>query len=213
MVKIATTLTQHKIRNIDCLGRSQVIVMPPRRSAVRVRNPPVHYFPSLVHLRWQDLVVWLVRVAFLLNISQTAGVTHWKLIDNSIIPEPSLDSQGKEATSKHSNNIYPMSQLSSSDPEFAMLVRYSARGSSGGGGITGSANRGSGGFGTFRRQDQGGSHLNSCSSSSVSGEGVAMEEGEGPARCHGSGAGVGGQRKSEGGVVKQPRNPDGSGPM
>ncbi len=175
-----------------------------KRGAISSR-PPAQHVPPVFHFDWTCLLVWLVQLSLLLNAPQTVGVTHWKLIDNEIIPEPAASSmepqrraQQTEETHKH-DSLYAVSKFSSSDPEFAMLVRYSARGSLGGNG--GSLNRGGGGFGTFRRQ---GGSLGSCY--------YGEEEWEGGSRCAGGVAGEGGEmKKMESSVaMKQPRKSDGS---
>ena len=115
------------------------------------KGAPNHpYIPSCLHFNMAGLVVvWLAQSLLLLSSSQTAGVTHWKLIDNEIMPEQqNLDTPGeaqRDEDSKQDSGIYPISQgqLSTSDPEFSMLVRYSTRNSGGG---TGSLNRGAGGM-------------------------------------------------------------------
>ena len=171
------------------------------------RSTPYSRLPPALHLNWKALVR-LAQLALLLNVSRTAGVTHWKLIDNEIMPEPGLDStEGQETDTAvpKQDMLYDISQFSSSDPEFAMLIRYSSRGSGG----AGSPNRGGGVFGSFQRQ--GPAHSNSCSSS-----GEKEGEGEGDfgdiSQCPPPGENVGGQRKVET-TSRQPRNPDGSGIM
>lgn len=167
-------------------------------------HSPVHRFPPVLHLNWANLFVWLVQVLLVLNALQTAGVTHWKLIENDIMPEPSsLDPPKKtqSETGSKRDTLYPINQFSSSDPELAMLIRYSSRSSSG----SGSPNRGATGFGSFRRQGSG--HVNSCYSD---GEG---RDGEGTSMCPGGVTVSGEQRNTEGGGSKQPRKPDGSGTM
>ena len=163
-------------------------------------GPPAQHVPPIFHLDCTYLLVLVVQLLALLNAPKTAGVTHWKLSENEIVPAPSsMEAQSEESQHK-ADNLYTVSQFSSSDPEFAMLVRYSARGSSGSAG--GSLNRGGGGFGTFRRQ--GGGSLSSC---------YGEEEWEGLSRCIGSMAGEGGEMKKIDGsaaAVKQPRKSDGS---
>lgn len=164
---------------------------------------PVRYVPSFLHFNLASLViVWLVQSLLLLSASQTAGVTHWKLIDNEIMPEsPDLDTPGevqREGGSKQDSSVYSMNQLSSSDPEFSMLVRYSARNSGGG---AGTPNRGGGGFGIYQRQ---GTPLPN-SDSYCSGD----LDGEGSSKCIEAGEEGGAERVK----TRQPRNPDGSGLM
>lgn len=164
-------------------------------------------FPSPLHVHWEALLVWVVRVALLLNVSRTAGVTHWKLIDNDIMPEPATSGEGGEseaALPKQQDSVYDVSQFASTDPEFAMLIRYSARSSAG---SASSANRGGAGFGSFRRQAP--AHpSNSCASREEEKEGGEAVEGS---KC--PGGSVGGQQRKLDGGHRQPRNPDGSGVM
>lgn len=162
-------------------------------------SPSHPYIPSCLHFNLASLVVvWLVQSLLLLSSSQTVGVTHWKLIDNEIMPEQqNLDTPGeaqREEASKQDSGIYPMNhaQLSTSDPEFSMLVRYSARNSGGG---AGSLNRGGGGYGIYQRQ---GAPMPDSHCSAGDSEG-------GLPKCPGV--------TEDGGKIRQPRNPDGSGPM
>ena len=164
------------------------------------KGAPNHpYIPSCLHFNMAGLVVvWLAQSLLLLSSSQTAGVTHWKLIDNEIMPEQqNLDTPGEaqgDEDSKQDSGIYPMSQgqLSTSDPEFSMLVRYSTRNSGGG---TGSLNRGAGGYGIYQRQ---GAPVPDSQCSSGDSE-------AGLSQCPGV--------TEDGGKIRQPQNPDGSGPM
>lgn len=172
-----------------------------RRSGYSGR-PAAQNVPSIFHLDCTYLLVLLVQLLALLNAPKSAGVTHWKLSDNEIVPEPSSSDTQSEESQHKADNLYTVSQFASSDPEFAMLVRYSARGSSGGGGGgSGSLNRGGGSFGTFRRQ---GGSLGSCY--------LGDEEWEGLSRCNVGGVGEGGDvKKSDvSAAVKQPRKSDGS---
>ena len=164
-----------------------------------------------------------MQVALLLNASQTAGVTHWKLIEEDIMPDPGLESTPSSSSGEgrgeamgapsKPESLYDVNQFSSTDPEFALLVRYSATARGTGGG---SPNRGGAGYGSFRRQGAV-VHSNSCFSPSGSAEEDEGSGGEGGGGGGGEGGRCGGQRKSEaaavGSVSRQPRNPDGSGPM
>ncbi len=199
------------------------------------------------------VVMWLIKCILLLNVStDSAGVTHWKLTDNDIMPvsPPSLETHGKAAAQNElspspvmSEDLYGINHLSNTDPEFSILIRYSARTSDG----SGSLNRGSGGgHGIFRR-----SH-SSCYSSGDVGDDENSDGIDGSTGPEGSGGGGGGSGSGGGGggggsgsgsggggggggggsgsgsggggpacqrprvrdsETKKPRNPDGSGPM
>lgn len=169
----------------------------------RSHSPPGRFVPPLL-LRFNLaslLGAWFVQSLLLLSASKTAGVTHWKLIDNEIIPEPpdldtpgELEAQSEGGPKQDSAAVYSINQVSSSDPEFSMLVRYSARNSGGG---AGSPNRGGGGYGIYQRQGT------AVPDSRCSGAGNV--EGD----CPGNGEDGGADK----GKTRQPRNPDGSGPM
>ena len=146
--------------------------------------------------------MWFVQSLLLLAVSKTVGVTHWKLSDDVIISAtPSLDSPAvKNQNEVENDDLY---HLSATDPEFALLLRYSAKT----GGSEGSLNRGGSGHGVFRRQFTGscciGDKIEAVKVVSRclrnTGESGTDERGE----CH-----QGGDRG-----LKQPRNPDGSGLM
>lgn len=153
------------------------------------------------------MVVLLVQAMLLLAASRTGGITHWKLTDDTINPGPasSLDLAGKTQTrpSTESEDVYAASQLAATDPEFALLIRYSAKSS---GSV--SPNRGGRGHGVFRRQGAE-THSSSCDY-----EEDEDEEGdEESAEEHGSARSklLSCQRDWE--RKQKPRNPDGSGPM
>jgi hypothetical protein len=174
--------------------------MPPRSvCGCPPFRPPAQNAPFFLHLNLASLFsVWLVQSLVLLSASQTAGVTHWKLIDNEIMPEPqNLDTPGEsqvDVGSKQDSSVYPMEQLSTTDPEFSMLVRYSARNSGGG---VGSPNRGGGGYGIYQRQ---GTPVPESHCSTLDSNG-------GTSKCLGLG------NSEDRAKTRQPRNPDGSGLM
>lgn len=181
----------------------------------RSRRPTARYFPPFLSFNSASLVACLVQAILLLNTSQSAGVTHWKLIDNEIMPESTnLDTPGdmqKEGGSLTESNVYTISQ---NDPEFSTLVRYSAR-QPGGGGVA-SPNRGGGSYGIFNRQ--GSPHILSdspCHGGSPKCAEDSSKAKEGEERD----GGTRGEHKVETVVSlpppppRQPRNPDGSGPM
>lgn len=203
-----------------------------RRKNCRFEVPTLHINPASV-------VIWMVQCLFLLGVSRTAGVTHWKLIDDAIIPEPLKDQQDlpheeETAAKSEGSNWYTHSSHvpGASDPEFALIIRYSARTS--GGGVDGSsnnmgsANRGTGvhpgGFTTTRRHAssvstglcRSGGDVKKVEISATFGRGasatLANNGGRINNQCqqqHHQGSGGGGEM----GGVRKPRKPDGSGMM
>ena len=184
----------------------------------RIRSPECSSGPSapVLHFNSTSVVLWFMQFLLLLAISQTAGVTHWKLTDNDIIPDPSnLDSEEK-SQSETSSDLHPLKHLSTPDPELELLVRYSARNS--GGLSLGSLNRGAGGRGVSRRHMTSSGSCYSSGSADGGGEGgrgrggeregveLGESEGSGNGLCHQ-------EQDRERGEPRQPRNPDGSGPM
>ena len=188
-------------------------------------SPPVRFKSSIA-------LVCLLQSVLIFTVSRTAGVTHWKLQDNAITPA-ATDLSGSAA---QQDDLFAMS-LPTTDPEFAVLLRHATkvpsgsatgnrgtvrsgsnracpvvsitldsgdvpqggeRGCSTGGGVGKSTGVSPETVGSCGRQQRG------CRSGSGSG---GMDE-----RSVNSGGGVAGGDES-GTTVKQPRNPDGSGPM
>lgn len=175
----------------------------------RSSNSSVRHCPPFFHHNLAAcLSVWLVQALLVLNTPQTVGVTHWKLIDNEIIPEtPNLDtpSEAEAEEMSQQDQGFVMSQHSTSDPEFSMLIRYSTRNSGGG---NSAPNRGGSSHGIFKRQ--GVSPPDSSCSRPGREEGGGREAGS---KCSGGGAGTNTVKRKVENVSRQPRNPDGSGPM
>ena len=175
----------------------------------RSSNSSVLHYPPFFRHNLACLTVWLVQALLVLNTPQTVGVTHWKLIDNEIIPEtPNLDTpseaEAEEVPQQHDQG-FVMSQHSTSDPEFSMLIRYSTRNSGGG---NSAPNRGGSSHGVFKRQGVS-SSVPSCSRPRRE-EGGGREAGS---KCSGSGVGTNTVKRKVESVSRQPRNPDGSGLM
>lgn len=72
----------------------------------------------------QSTALLMLLHMFLLSwLSTIAGVTHWKLQDNSITPldtDPTPSNQGK------AGDVFAV-HLAESDPEFAILIRHTTR--------------------------------------------------------------------------------------
>ena len=179
-------------------------------------------------------LICLVQSLLFFSVPRTAGVTHWKLQDNAITPAATDLSAGGQA---QQDDLFAMS-LSSTDPEFAVLLRHATKVPA-----TGAGNRG-----TMR---SGSPSPRACPVVSITMDGEEVESrqgcGTGGAKkstvssdtsagscgrqcgCQGnvnSGSGSCGGRSGGGHVTvetsgetrgtvttKQPRNPDGSGPM
>ena len=115
------------------------------------RQPPLHFLRTIPS-EGPWVVFVLVQAAILLSAPRTGGITHWKLTDDTIAPgsmAPEVDVSDKVPISRaggRSEDVFA-AQLASSDPEFAILLRYSSKSSRKG--I--SSNRGGGSHGTFRR--------------------------------------------------------------
>ena len=78
----------------------------------------------------------LLHTLLLSYVSTIAGVTHWKLQDDSITPVP-LDTDHTPNTPGKSADVLAVNlDLADTDPEFAILLRHTTkmRGASGGGG-------------------------------------------------------------------------------
>ena len=77
-------------------------------------------------------LVILLHTLLLSYVSNIAGVTHWKLQDDSITP---LDTDHTPSSPGKSAEVLAVN-LANTDPEFAILVRHTTkmRGVSGGGG-------------------------------------------------------------------------------
>lgn len=149
------------------------------------------------------VIVLLVQAVLLLAVSRTGGITHWKLSEDSSTitpgPAPSLDLVGKSQSRPNTKNddVYAASQLASTDPEFSLLIRFSSSGN-------GPSNRGGSGHGVFSRHAEE-APPSSCDDDEEDGDERSPEE-QGPARRLPASC----QQSWE---TKQPRKPDGSGPM
>lgn len=188
-------------------------------------STPVHFKSSLV-------LICLLRSVLIFTVSQTAGVTHWKLQDNAITPA-ATDLSGPTA---QQDDVFAMS-LPTTDPEFAVLLRHATKVPSGSSAM---GNRGTLRSGSSRAcpvvsvsLDSGAvpGDRQSCSSSSGAGKSSGFpsemmgscgrqcscrsNDGGTDGSCGRSvGAGGGGAVGGDSGNTgKQPRNPDGSGPM
>lgn len=187
------------------------------KALVRSSNSSVRGCPPFLHHNLACLAVWLVQALLVLNTPQTVGVTHWKLIDNEIMPEtPNLDTPSEaeaaeEMTQQQQQEEqgFVMSQHSTSDPEFSMLIRYSTRNSGGG---NAAPNRGGNSHGVFKRQGVPPT-VSSCSRPEREGGGGGGKEAG--SKCSGGvgGAGTNTVKRKVENVSRQPRNPDGSGLM
>lgn len=178
-------------------------------------------------------LVYLVQSILVFSISQTAGVTHWKLQDNAITPAATDLSASGPA---QQDDLFAMS-LPSTDPEFAVLLRHATKVRSP---VVGNRGKGPGrpggrgaacpvvgvslddGPGESRQHCAGGGGRKSTASSDTAGScgrqcscrGDRSNGGatDGCARSvNGGGSSSGGTETGTG--VKQPRNPDGSGLM
>ena len=163
-------------------------------------RPPLHFMCSY-NFNGPGVVILLVQALLLLAVSRTGGITHWKLSDDTITPgsASSLDLVGKTQSKPNTKNedLYAASQLASTDPEFAILIRFSSSGS-------GSSNRGGRGHGVFSRN--GGETLPCSWDEEEEGDKGYAEEQSLARRLSSTTC----QQNWE---AKQPRNPDGSGPM
>ena len=180
--------------------------------------PPVRFKSSAV-------LVCLVQVVLVFSVSQTTGVTHWKLQDNAITPAAT------DLSEASTDDLFAMS-LASSDPEFAVLLRHATKASPNPAGSTG--NRGtSPRSGSPRACPVVSISLDSTQSAGGSGKrdkatGVSSDAAGSCGRqsqcgCRSNGGdvrssdgvvgGAGGGDTGGGAHMKQPRNPDGSGPM
>ena len=93
-------------------------------------RPPLYFMPS--HgFNGPGVLVLFVQVLLFLASSQTGGVTHWKLTEDTIGPAPAvgLDLAGISPgrSGSKSEDMYAGNQLAANDPEFAILMRYSSR--------------------------------------------------------------------------------------
>ena len=200
-----------------------------------------------VRFKSSAALMCLVQSLLVFSVSSTAGVTHWKLQDNVITP--AATDLGAGGQSQH-EDLFAMS-LSTTDPEFAVLLRHATKVPASG---VGAGNRGTGkspracpvvsitmegeemegnrqrcttggvnkkamdpssdttvGSKSCGRQCGGGCRGNGNSGSSVDGScGTSGRSGSGHVARESS---TGGARETVGTVTKQPRNPDGSGPM
>ena len=190
-------------------------------------STPVQFKSSLV-------LVCLLQSVLIFTVSRTAGVTHWKLQDNAITPA-ATDLSGPTA---QQDDLFAMS-LPTTDPEFAVLLRHATKLPSGSsamgnrGTLRSSSNRACpvvsvslGDSGALLGDKQ------SCSSGSGVGKssgfpsetmgscgrqcGCRSNDGGIDGSCGqsvGAGGGGGAVGGDSGNTGKQPRNPDGSGPM
>jgi len=115
------------------------------------RHPPLHFLRT-VPSDGPWVVVLLIQSVLLLSAPRTGGITHWKLTDDTIAPgslaSPEVEVSDKVSrASGRSEDVFAASQVATSDPEFAILLRYSTKSSRKG--I--SSNRGGGSHGAFRR--------------------------------------------------------------
>ena len=148
-------------------------------------TPLLLSLPALLSLKCSITTVWFIQCLFLFSTSQTVGVTHWKLQGNAITPLAT----DLSSTTPQSDDLFSV-HLSTTDPEFSVLLRHATKLPSGSYG-----NRGS-------RQP-------SCPVVSVRvNEDKQSNDLRGQRQCEQRGTSSGGQEN-----VKRPRNPDGSGPM
>lgn len=187
-------------------------------------STPVHFKSSLV-------IVCLLQSILIFTVSRTAGVTHWKLQDNAITPA-ATDLSGPTA---QQDDLFAMS-LPTTDPEFAVLLRHATKVPSGSSAM---GNRGTLRSGSNRACPVASVNLGSgavpgdrqsCSTSNGVGKsggflsetmgscgrqcGCRSNNGGTDGSCGQSvGAGGGAVGGDSGNTGKQPRNPDGSGPM
>ena len=77
-------------------------------------------------------LVVLVHALLLSSVSRIAGVTHWKLQDDSITPiatdltTGSLPGNQGPSTSQSDQDVFAVN-LADSDPEFAILLRHTTK--------------------------------------------------------------------------------------
>ncbi len=93
----------------------------------------------------------LVQTILLLSALRTGGITHWKLTEDTISPEPhapEVDLKVESRSNAKSEDVLTAGHLSSMDPELALLVRYSSKSSKR---RKIPPNRGGSGRGVFRR--------------------------------------------------------------
>ena len=115
-------------------------------------HPPLRFMYTC-RFDGPGVLILLVQAMLLLSAPRTGGVTHWKLTGDTITPgslAPSVDLPEKVPSripGPKSEDIFAASQLTSADPEFALLIRYSTKSSRKG--I--SPNRGGNNLGVFRR--------------------------------------------------------------
>ena len=187
-------------------------------------STPVHFKSSLV-------LICLLQSVLISTVSRTAGVTHWKLQDNAITPAAS-------GPAAQQDDLFAMS-LPTTDPEFAVLLRHATKVPSSSSAM---GNRGTLRSGSNLRacpvvsvsldSDAVPGDRQSCSSGSGMGKssgfpsetmgscgrqcGCRSNNGGTDGSCGpsvGAGAGGGAVGGDSSNTGKQPRNPDGSGPM
>lgn len=188
-------------------------------------SPPVHVKSSFV-------LICLLQSVLIFTVSRTAGVTHWKLQDNAITPAAT----DLSCPTAQQDDLFAMS-LPTTDPEFAVLLRHATKVPSGNGAtgnrgtLRSSSNRAACPVASISL-DSGAApgDRQSCSSGSGVGKssgfpsesvgscgkqcGCRGNDGDTDGSCGRSvGAGGGTVGGDSGSTGKQPRNPDGSGPM
>lgn len=191
-----------------------------------------------VRFKSSAVLICLVQSLLVFYNSRTAGVTHWKLQDNAITPAATDLSASGQAQHE---DLFAMS-LPTTDPEFAVLLRHATKAPATGAGNRGTVRSGSSPRAcpvvsitmegeeiesSRQRCGTGGAKKTSdtfsdatvgskscgrqCSGCRGNGNSGSAIDGS----CRGkSGSGhVAGGTETGGTVMKQPRNPDGSGPM
>lgn len=187
-----------------------------------------------VQFKTSAVVVCLIQSMLIFTASRTAGVTHWKLEDNAITPAATDLSAGSGPAARQ-DDLFAMS-LPSTDPEFAVLLRHATKPPPG---SSASGNRGTVKSGSRAcpvvsisldgdgSTQEGGRQGCTGSGTGKSNTGVSSESvgscGRHQCSCRGNSGSSGGSADvgcgSRGGggegvaTARQPRNPDGSGPM
>ena len=182
-----------------------------------------------VRFKSSGALICLVQSILVFSVSQTAGVTHWKLEDNAITPAATDLSAGGAAQ----DDLFAMS-LPSTDPEFAVLLRHATKlpSSTGNRGTLRGGNRGCPVVsismdGSPANSGRPGCPASGSAKTTVASSDTSASTGKQQCGCRGNSAGAGGTvdvgcasgesrgvgrgRGESAAPVKKPRDPDGDG--